>query len=88
MRCADCRKGDSHLSDSGRPRARRIVRHGDVVISTVRTYLRAISSITNPDSNLIVSTGFAVIRPRQIDTAFASYAIRSPYFVTTLSLTR
>ena len=62
-------------------RARRIVRHGDVVISTVRTYLRSISSIINPDPNLIVSTGFAVIRPTRIDTAFASYAIRSPYFV-------
>ena len=62
-------------------RAKRIVRHGDVVISTVRTYLRAISSIIEPEASLIVSTGFAVIRPRLIDTAFASYAMRAPYFV-------
>ena len=62
-------------------RARRIVRHGDVVISTVRTYLRAISSIIEPEANLIVSTGFAVIRPRLIHTSFASYAMRAPYFV-------
>ena len=62
-------------------RARRIVRHGDVVISTVRTYLRAISPIIEPEGNLIVSTGFAVIRPRLIDTSFASYAMRAPYFV-------
>ena len=45
-------------------RARRVVRHGDTIVSTVRTYLRAIASIRNPASNMIVSTGFAVLRPR------------------------
>ena len=44
-------------------RARRIARDGDVIVSTVRTYLRSISKIENPPVNLIVSTGFAVIRP-------------------------
>ncbi|MEI7557214.1 restriction endonuclease subunit S, partial [Candidatus Chlorohelix sp.] len=44
-------------------RARRKVKHGDTVISTVRTYLKAISFIDNPPGNLIVSTGFAVLRP-------------------------
>ncbi len=43
-------------------RARRRVRHGDVLISTVRTYLRAITTIEAPPDNLIVSTGFAVLR--------------------------
>jgi restriction endonuclease S subunit len=43
-------------------RARRIVRHGDTIVSTVRTYLKAIAPIIEPDENLIVSTGFAVIR--------------------------
>ena len=62
-------------------RARRIVRNGDVIISTVRTYLRAIASIVDPEPNLIVSTGFAVIRPRDIDARFVSYAVRAPYFV-------
>jgi len=45
-------------------RARRRVRDGDVIISTVRTYLKAIARIRAPEENLIVSTGFAVIRPR------------------------
>ena len=62
-------------------RARRIVRDGDIIISTVRTYLRAIASIVNPETNLIVSTGFAVIRPRFIDSSFAAYAVRALYFV-------
>ncbi len=62
-------------------RARRIVRPGDVIVSTVRTYLRAIAEIGAPASNLIVSTGFAVIRPRQLESSFASYALRAPHFV-------
>jgi type I restriction enzyme, S subunit len=63
-------------------RARRVVRHGDVIVSTVRTYLRAIVSISDPDPNLIVSTGFAVVRPRpELDTAFASYVLQAPYFI-------
>ena len=45
-------------------RARRRVRDGDVIVSTVRTYLKAIASIKDPPENLVVSTGFAVIRPK------------------------
>jgi type I restriction enzyme S subunit len=44
-------------------RARRIVKRGDVLISTVRTYLRAIAPVGLPPENMIASTGFAVIRP-------------------------
>ena len=44
-------------------RARRRVKHGDTIISTVRTYLKAIAFINEPPDNLIVSTGFAVLRP-------------------------
>ena len=62
-------------------RARRIVRQGDVIISTVRTYLRAIAQIEATDANLIVSTGFAVIRSRQMDDGFVDYAVNAPYFV-------
>lgn len=44
-------------------RARRGVRHGDTIVSTVRTYLKAVAFIDSPPDNLIVSTGFAVLRP-------------------------
>ena len=47
-------------------RARRVVHHGDVLISTVRTYLRAIATVANPPENLIASTGFAAIRPKAV----------------------
>ena len=64
-------------------RARRIVRDGDVIISTVRTYLQAIAPIIEPPENLIVSTGFAVVRPRpdQLDPGFCRYAVREPRFL-------
>lgn len=63
-------------------RARRIVRDGDVIISTVRTYLQAIAPIENAPDNLIVSTGFAVVRPSQIlDHQFCKYALRANRFL-------
>lgn len=57
-------------------RARRIVREGDTIVSTVRTYLRAIAPIREPAANTIVSTGFAVVRPQRVTPGFLSYALR------------
>ena len=63
-------------------RARRRVREGDVIVSTVRTYLRAIAPIVDPEPNLVVSTGFAVVRPMEdLDGRYAAYALRAPHFV-------
>lgn len=63
-------------------RARRNVRDGDVIVSTVRTYLKAIAPICNPPENMIVSTGFAVIRPREgLFSGFAGYMLQSNGFV-------
>lgn len=63
-------------------RARRLVKHGDVIVSTVRTYLKAIATIRNPEPNLVVSTGFAVIRPNAAITPdFLGYLISSSYVV-------
>ena len=63
-------------------RARRIVKDGDVIISTVRTYLEAIAPINNPPSNMVVSTGFAVIRPTsELHKDFAAYCLRAKGFI-------
>ncbi len=63
-------------------RARRIVRNGDVIISTVRTYLQAIAPVENPPDNLIVSTGFAVVRPSNVlDHRFCKYVLRASCFL-------
>ena len=62
-------------------RARRRLKNGDVIVSTVRTYLRAIAPIINPPENLIASTGFAVIRPRIIDPGFLGYIFQAEYII-------
>lgn len=62
-------------------RARRLVRNGDVIVSTVRTYLRAIAQINDAPENAVVSTGFAVLRPREIDSGYLGYALLSESFV-------
>lgn len=45
-------------------RARRKAKVGDVVVSTVRTYLKAVASVDEAHSDCVYSTGFAVLRPR------------------------
>lgn len=57
--------GATEMSFENAPsRARRKVKDGDTIVSTVRTYLKAIAFIENPPEDLIVSTGFAVLTPR------------------------
>lgn len=75
-------KTETMLLSKAPSRARRLVKDGDVIISTVRTYLEAISPITNPPDNMVVSTGFAVIRPSiGLNHAFAAYCLRAGGFI-------
>jgi type I restriction enzyme S subunit len=63
-------------------RARRIPRDGDVLVSTVRTYLKAIAPVVSPPSNLVASTGFAVVRPqRGIHPGYLKYALQEEHFI-------
>ncbi|HYW20839.1 MAG TPA: restriction endonuclease subunit S [Nodularia sp. (in: cyanobacteria)] len=63
-------------------RARRKVQNGDTIISTVRTYLKSIAAIKEPPINLIVSTGFAVIRPKiNINSDYIGYLLQSEGFI-------
>lgn len=63
-------------------RARRKVRSGDVLISTVRTYLRAIAKVNEASPDLIASTGFCVVRPNhEVDSGFIGWAAKSEPFV-------
>ncbi len=65
--------------------ARRQVRHGDTIISTVRTYLKAIAYIDYPADNLIVSTGFSVLRPRpKLKPKYLWRLVQSQVFVDTV----
>lgn len=66
-------------------RARRVVKKGDVIISTVRTYLQAITLIDSEEDNLIASTGFAVLRPKKnITSQFLNVALRAEYFISSV----
>lgn len=60
-------------------RARRIARDGDVIVSTVRTYLRAIAQVGKAERQRIYSTGFAVLRPDTIvtDPRYVAYVLGS-----------
>jgi restriction endonuclease S subunit len=63
-------------------RARRIIHKGDTIVSTVRTYLKAISFIAEEKENLICSTGFAVIRPRsELQAKYLFFIARSQGFI-------
>ena len=56
-------------------RARRRIRDGDVLVSTVRTYLRAVAGVDNARDKAVASTGFAVLRPKHIHSGFLEYAM-------------
>lgn len=77
-------KKEPMIFETAPSRARRVVQDGDTIVSTVRTYLRAVAPIRNPEQNLIVSTGFAVIRPKGINPHFLAYSLRSSYFIETV----
>ena len=47
-------------------RARRQVRPGDILVSTVRPNLRGFARVPEAPRNLVASTGFAVVSPRRI----------------------
>lgn len=63
-------------------RARRVVRQGDTILSMVRTYLKTVYYLNLDWPDLIVSTGFAVLRPRTIVfPPFFGYSLQASRFV-------
>jgi len=62
-----CGKVDSFqelLLEDAPSRAKRLVKHNDIVYSTVRPIQKHYGFIMNPPSNLVVSTGFSVIETK------------------------
>lgn len=67
-------------------RARRIVQNGDVVMSTVRPYLKAITYLDNIPENMIASTGFAVMTSKfNYNSKFLFYQTISDWFNETIN---
>ncbi len=62
-------------------RARRRVQSGDILVSTVRPYLRGFARVTQAPENLIASTGFAVVTPRPgVDGSLLYHHVMTPSF--------
>jgi type I restriction enzyme S subunit len=67
-------------------RARQVIRHGDVLFSTVRPYLRNIAPVPKEYDGQVASTGFAVLRSATgIVPEFLFYKTISRGFVDALS---
>jgi restriction endonuclease S subunit len=63
-------------------RARRKVAKGDTIVSTVRTYLKAITYIDSDEDDMVCSTGFAVLTPKKtLHPKFLAYYSRSTNFI-------
>ena len=63
-------------------RARRVVGTGDTIVSTVRTYLKAVWHAEGPVADLIASTGFAVLTPGPDSfPKFVSYVCQGESFL-------
>jgi type I restriction enzyme S subunit len=59
-------------------RARRRLRHGDTVLSTVRPDRGAYFLAVNPPENRVASTGFAVLTPTKVPWSFLHAALTQP----------
>ena len=56
-------------------RAKRLVTHGDTIWACVRPNRKSYLYIDRPPENLVVSTGFAVLRPKAVPPAYLYAAI-------------
>lgn len=66
-------------------RARRIVRHGDVLWSCVRPNRRSHAQVMHPEPNTIASTGFAVLTATDVPFTFLYFATTTDDFVAYLT---
>lgn len=75
------KKVETFLFSDAPSRARRLAKQGDTVVSTVRTYLKAISYVDRKSSEYIYSTGFAVINPKDENSSkYLTHFIKSDAF--------
>ena len=81
-------KTEKYTFQNAPSRARKIARLGDIIVSTVRTYLRAIDIINSEEKEkYIYSTGFAILSPlKNTLSEFMIYICRSEYFTNQVSI--
>lgn len=66
-------------------RARRLVKHGDVIWSCVRPNRASYFRVDSPPPEMVVSTGFAVLSPRIIPSSYLYCSVTTPEFIDFLS---
>ncbi len=64
-------------------RARRVAKEQDIVMSTVRPYLKTVAQVPQCANDVVFSTGFAVLTPKQeaVTSRFLYWALQSDPFV-------
>ncbi|HEX8177151.1 MAG TPA: N-6 DNA methylase [Pyrinomonadaceae bacterium] len=60
-------------------RARKVVRVGDVLVSTVRPDRRLIGVVKDSQDGAICTTGFAVLRPKAIEPMVLAYLLKTDF---------
>lgn len=75
------------LGKNAPSRARQVILFGDVIVSTTRPNLNAVTKIPNELDGQICSTGFCVLRPipKELDSDFLFHFVRTQEFITSLS---
>ena len=68
------------LSAEAPGRARRIVRSGDTIWSSVRPNLRAYALVLEPDESDVFSTGFTVLSPTAVPSVFLYLSVTTEEF--------
>lgn len=67
-------------------RARQLVAAGDVLFSTVRTYMMKTTAVPPDLNGAVASTGFCVLRPNpSVNPSLVLHAVRQPEFVERIS---
>lgn len=73
--------GYTHIEFCDAPsRAQQVVKKNDILVSTVRPNLKNIALIKFNDNNLVASSGFCVLRAKNIEPVFLLYNVLSQDF--------
>ena len=75
-----CKAIGKRLKSSEAPsRARKVVHAGDILFSTVRPERRTVARVTDEQEGAICTTGFAVLRPKGIDSLVLAQILRTDF---------
>lgn len=76
-------RADPILCADAPSRARKVIKRGDVLVSTVRPNLNAVAQVPDELDDAIASTGFAVLRarPKIVDSRYLFYRVQHQEFV-------